>query len=81
MVDLFVDKVGYVERSVHQICAKVLRRVVGAELEAKCAKLFERTTGAVGEIADDGFGCGIVPAPMAIPVGEAAVAVRVIAAE
>lgn len=81
MVDLLVDKLRYVESAMHQIGSKVQARIVGAKLEAKSAEFLQRSTGGVGEFADDRFCCGVVTAPMTVPIGKAAVAIRVITAQ
>lgn len=81
VVDLFVDEFGYVECSMHQVCAKVGRRVVVGQLEPVRTQLGQRLTRGVRELADDGFGGRVVAAPVPVPFGQSAVVVWVIAAE
>lgn len=81
MVDLFVNKVRHVESAMHEIGTKVLGGIVGSELEPEGAELFEGSTGLVGEIADDGFGGGVVASPVSVPIGELTVPIWVIASQ
>lgn len=69
MMDLFVGEFWNVKGTVHEISTKVEGRVVGGKGEATGAEFFERKTGGVGELADDGFAGSVVPTPVTVPLG------------